>query len=537
MPSRLRSMKPGGAAGIRLATTLSMTWTLLLVVCGPLMGQERPIDRWLLSRPFPAASVGEEGPLPTVVELNPLFQPGAIVPPTPTQLEEDLATADSLAGRPSNPQLEEALGRRPPRRSPQGGGPLPGLRPGWMVRRDSVLFPERGTRVGATFWTLVRQDGNPVFDLDTFVNRSGATATFAHAYLRPVADQTVTLRFSGLGCTDVSAKLNEQPLPLEADAGATDCVGGSRTASATVRLAGGWNALLVRVEGDEQPYGFAVAVSPGPGGESVEDLRIQASRPPGIQPVLPQASIDVMAIRVPGLQWRGGDLSAEVVVDFRLWGGSPPPDAEAKLEIGGEKAEHRFGQAPAGGESIESVFELVPLDKLRAVALGEGVKIRLEWKDHDEEMARRLAADGILRVFHEPIQLRGWTGGGGNLPRDGATLTGEWKVPGWLSGFTLELLAEDSPGDYMLDGQPLELEDGRAVLCSDCPKNARLRLQAAATADWSSLPKVRISGPGYADVADVEGAPPPERWLRALEKDGSEEYRTLLSEHAGGSGS
>jgi hypothetical protein len=252
-----------------------------------------------------------------------------------------------------------------------------------MVRRDSVLFPERGMRVGATFWTLVRQDANPVFDLDTLVNRSGATATFAHAYLRPVADQTVTLRFSGLGCTDVSAKLNEQPLPL----------------------AGGWNALLVRVEGDEEPYGFAVAVSPGPGGESVEELRIQASRPPGIQPVRPLASIDVMAIRVPGLQWRGGDLSAEVVVDFRLWGGSAPPDAEAKLEIGGEKAEYRFGQTPAGEESIESVFELVPLERVRAVALGEGVSVRLEWKDHDEEMARRLAADGVLRVFHEPIQL------------------------------------------------------------------------------------------------------------------------------------
>jgi hypothetical protein len=48
---------------------------------------------------------------------------------------------------------------------------------------------------------------------------------------------------------------------------------------------------------------------------------------------------------------------------------------------------------------------------------------------------------------------------------------------------------------------------------------------------------VRISGPGYDDVAGVEGAPPPERWLRALEKDGSEEYRKLLSEYAGGNGS
>jgi hypothetical protein len=406
-----------------------------------------------------------------------------------------------------------------------------------MVRRDSVLFPERGARVGATVWTLVRQDGNPVFDLDTLVNRSGRTATFAHAYLRPVADQTVTLSFSGLGCTEVSAKLNEQPMSLEAAAGETDCAGGTRRASATVRLASGWNALLVRVEGDEEPYGFSVAVAPGPGGESVEDLRIQASRPPGVQPIRPRASIDIMAIRVPGLQWRGGDLSAEVVVDFRLWGGVPPPDAEAKLEIGGEKAEYRFGQAPTGEESIESVFELVPLEKLRAVALGEGVSVQLEWKDHDEEMTRQLAANGVLRVFHEPIQLRGWTGAGGNLPTGGEELTGDWKVPGWLSGFTLELLAEDSPGSYSLDGQPLELEGGRAVLCSDCPKNTRLRLRARATSDWSSLPKVRISGPGHADVADVEGAPPPERWLRALDKDGSEEYRRLLNEYAVGGGS
>lgn len=498
------------------------------------MGQERPIDRWLLSRPFPAASVPEEGPLPTVAELNPLFQPGAVAPPPRTQLEEDLARADSLAGRPSNPQLDEALGRGRPRRPQAGDGPLPGLRPGWMVRRDSVLFPERGTRVGATVWTLVRQDENPVFDLDTLVSRSGATATFAHAYLRPLSDQTVTLRVSGLGCTDVSAMLNEQPVPLGPEADGAGCAGGRRMASAAVRLAGGWNALLVKVEGDEEPYGFAVTVAPGPGGESVEGLRIQASRPPGVRPILPQASIDVMAIRVPGLEWRGDDLAAEVVVDFRLWGGSPPPDAEAKLEIGGEKAEHRFGESPTGGESIESVFELVPLEKLRQVALGEGVAIRLEWKDHDEEMARRLAADRILTVFHEPIQLRGWTGAGGTLPRAGATLTGEWKVPGWLSGFTLELLAANSPADYTLDGQPLKLEDGRALLCSECAKGARLRLQAVATGEWSSLPKVRISGPSWADVVDVEAAPPPERWLRALDKDGSEEYRQLLTEHAGG---
>jgi hypothetical protein len=268
----------------------------------------------------------------------------------------------------------------------------------------------------------------------------------------------------------------------------------------------------------------------------VEDLRIQASRPPGVYPILPEASIDVMAIRVPSLEWRDDDLSAEVVVDFRLWGGYPPEDAEAKLEIGGEKAEHRFGEEPARAEVVESVFELVPLEELRRVALGAGVKIELEWKDHDEEMVKRIAADAVLRAFHGPIRLRGWSGAGASLPQTGSTLSGRWKVPGWLSGFSIELLAGESPGAYSVAGQPLEIVNGVAVLCTDCEKGLELRLEATASADWSALPRVRLLGPTYWDGAAAEGAPPPEGWLRALDKNGSESYRELLAQHAGGSG-
>ena len=498
----------------------------------PASAQERPIDRWLISRPFPASSsVAEQGPLPTVAELNPLFAPKELLPPPPTQLEEDLARADSLAGRPSNPQLDEALGRRPPPR-PQGRSLQEGpLRPGWMVRRDSVLFPDRGIRVGATVWHLVRQDGNSVFDLDTLVDRSGATATFAHVYLRPAIEQTVRLAFSSLGCTGVSATLNEQPVDLPPAGG---CGADGAVSSTSVRLAAGWNALLVKVEGEDAPYGFGVFVGPGPDGRSVEDLRIQASRPPGVYPILPAAAIDVMGIRVPALEWRGDELSAEVVVDFRLWGGYPPEDAEAKIEIGREKAEHRFGAQPTRTEVIESVFELVPLDELRRVALGVGVAIELEWRDHDEKMVRRLAADAVLRALHEPIRLRGWSGAGAGLPQQGTTLSGRWKVPGWLEGFSLELLADESPGSYSLGGMPIDMSDGVASLCDPCAKGQELDFEATATADWSALPRVRITGPSYADAA-TEGAPPAEQWLRALSEQGSEGYRELIERYAGGS--
>ncbi len=496
--------------------------------------QQRPIDRWLLSRPFPtSSSVAEQGPLPTVAELNPLFAPGEALPLPPTQLEEDLARADSLEGRPSNPQLDEALGRRPPQGPPGRSFQEGPLRPGWMARRDSVLFPERGMRVGATIWTLIRQDGNPTFDLDTLVDRSGATATFAHAYVRPSVEQTVKLTFTGLGCTTLSATLNERPVELPP---AGECGADDRASSTSVRLAAGWNALLVKAEAEGSPYGFSVSVEPGPDGRSVEDVRIQASRPPGVHPILPEAAIGVMAIRVPSLQLRGDDLAAEVVVDFRLWGGYPPEDAEAKVKIGREKAEHRFGEELARTDVVESVFELVPLEELRRVALGAGVAIELEWKDHDETMVRRVAADAVLRALHEPIGLRGWSGGGAGLPQEGSTLSGRWKIPGWLSGFSLELLAEESPGTYSVAGQALEFVNGGAVLCTDCEKGLELRLDATATADWSALPRVRITGPAYVDAATADGAPPPEGWLRAISEDGSESYRELLARYAGESG-
>lgn len=386
-------------------------------------------------------------------------------------------------------------------------------------------------RVGATVWTLVRQDGDPTFDLDKLVERSGATATFAHAYIRPQTEQTVSLRLTGLGCTALSATLNERPVELP-ETGGCDLNGSEVTTN--VRLAAGWNALLVRAEGEEGPYGFGAYLGPGPDGRSVESLRIQASRPPGVHPILPAAAIDVMAVRVPSLEWRGDDLDAEVVVDFRLWGGYPPEDAEATVQIGRERAEHRFGEEAARTEVVESVFELVPLDELRRVVLGAGVAIELEWKDHDEKFVRRVAADAVLRALHEPIRLRGWSGAGAGLPLEGTTLRGRWKVPGWLSGFSLELRADGSPGSYTADGRILEFEDGGSMLCVDCEKGFEIRLEATATGDWTGLPGIRITGPSYADGADADGAPRPEEWLRALDKGGSEDYRDLLARYAAG---
>jgi len=535
------TMKPvttGRAAAILVAM-------LLLLPQSAEPQEPRPIDRWLLSRPFAAASMSAQGPLPTLAELNPLFAPGAPPAPSPSQLEEDLAKADSILGRPQLPDGRDGAGRGddpgfpPPSGRGQGGRPprqpgQPGqLRPSWMARRDSVLFPERGTRVGATVWTLVRQDGNPIFDLDTLVDRSGPTATFAHVYIRPPTDRTVTLVFTGLGCTVLSAQLNEWPVALPTKAAAAEECGVDKSIlTARVRLAGGWNALQVKAEGDDAPYGFAVSLAPGPDGEPVADLRIQASRPPGIRPISPQPWIDIVEIGIPHLVWRGEDLSGDLAIGFFLWGDYAPEDAKATLVIGKAKIEHRF---PAEGASrSQSLHETVSLDELRKAALGRGVLVEIKFDDVDRELARSVPAEAILTALHGPIELDGWEGAtaAGGLPGSGATVTGEWKVPGWLSGFTLELLVEGSAGAYSLDGGPLPVDGNVVVLCRECEKGTRIRLEAVASDDWTSMPRVRITGPTYSEATASESAPPPDRWLRALGKGGSDDYRKLLAEYA-----
>ncbi len=538
---RMFTMKPATMG--RAAVLLVAMFLLLPRSAEP--QEPRPIDRWLLSRPFAAASMSAQGPLPTLAELNPLFVPGAPPPPSPSQLEEDLARADSILGRPQLPDGRDGAepgddpgfppppgrgrGGRPPSQPAQQGP----LRPSWMARRDSVLFPERGTRVGATVWTLVRQDGNPIFDLDTLVDRSGPTATFAHVYIRPPTDRTVTMVFTGLGCTVLSAQLNERPVALPTSAAPVEECGVDRTVlTARVRLAGGWNALQIKAEGDDAPYGFAVFIAAGPDGEAVADLRIQASRPPGIRPISPQPWIDLVEIGIPKLVWRGDDLSGDLAIGFRLWGDYAPEDARATLVIGKAKIEHRFPEE--GVSRSEPLSEAVSLDELRRAALGRGVLVEIKFDDVDRELVRSVPAEAILTALHGPIELDGWEGAtaSGRLPGSGATVTGEWKVPGWLSGFTLELLVEGSAGAYSLDGAPLPVDRNVVVLCRECEKGTRLRLEAVASDDWSSMPHVRITGPTYWEAAASEGAPPPDRWLRALEKGGSDDYRRLLAEYA-----
>jgi hypothetical protein len=194
-----------------------------------------------------------------------------------------------------------------------------------------------------------------------------------------------------------------------------------------------------------------------------------------------------------------------------------------------------------------------PFETLREAGLrGEGMEIELDWDEGKTKEVLRLDPSALLEALHAPIRLLGWTVAAGGertpaeaaqeeadlrdfegephplahlvpLPGPGVILAGEWEVPGWLSGFTLELDAAGAPGEYRLDSKPVEGD--RVRLCTECRKGSKVRLTVRSTGDWKRFPSVRVVGVAPPEVASqVEAA----GWLKLMDEKGNREYRQRL---------
>ena len=233
-------------------------------------------------------------------------------------------------------------------------------------------FPDRNLGTAAGTWTLFRRDGEAPLDFSD-VSEAGR-ATLAHAYLKSSADASVRLELGVEPCVRLEAWVNAQQI---ADAGA----------AREVRLAAGWNTLLVVLDGGAGcARSLSARLSPdtGPNVRTERDdrsgdrLTVQASRPPGVRPTWPEGVVTVSAPRITGLAWRPDDedLQAAISYDLASWG----REFRAGMDGGGapgiQRPEARFqnpldlprrgGGAPgaprAPGDAAEDDDETGPTD-------------------------------------------------------------------------------------------------------------------------------------------------------------------------------
>ena len=188
-------------------------------------------------------------------------------------------------------------------------------------------FPDRNLETAAGTWSLLRRDGRATLDFSEFTE--AGQATLAHVYVKSPADASVRLELGVEPCTRLEAWLNAQSI---ADPGTAH----------EVRLAAGWNTLLVVLDGEPGCARTLTArlsrdagpnVRPRRDDRSDDGLTVQASRPPGVRPTWPDGVVTISTPRIAGLAWRpdDDDLQAAIRYELASWGG----EFEARMDGAG----------------------------------------------------------------------------------------------------------------------------------------------------------------------------------------------------------
>lgn len=207
-------------------------------------------------------------------------------------------------------------------------------------------FPQRGLTVAGVEWNLVREDGASRLRLAP----DSAGTFLAHGYVRSAVDRTVRLLHSAAGCGTVSIWLNGQRLG-EAP--------GER--GLLVRLAAGWNTLLALVSAPDCPPTLGVALRSVAAErderreeEAASELRVQASRPPGVRRTHPAPWVTVEAEVSPESPGRVGEPGADLTLRVTAWGRSATqaaaPEAEPDDPVDEETAEEATDEEREEGE-------------------------------------------------------------------------------------------------------------------------------------------------------------------------------------------
>jgi alpha-mannosidase len=370
---------------------------------------------------------------------------------------------------------------------------------------EAAALPDSGEMfVGGPFLP-VDADSLGGIDLnDVFPTGTDAAAAYASAYLHSPDDRTVLLVMDS--DDDLAAWLNGQRVWLHVVAR------GLRRGSDTVavRLAAGWNSLLLKVVNRTGGFGLLGRLARAPGEPSLEGIRSQARRPAGVSGGhnYPAATITASTPRLTHrVTWDRGHLEVPTRVDIAAWGRDTLRGLEARVSQGtsawptdaiGElaPATHRF-------VAFQPTFE-----ELRRAALGEAaLQVVVDWSGGTRPTALPVDPDWLLRVWGGRLAVGSWAG---DSSADGArALRTTLVVPAALGGRAVDLLAaEFGPrASYTVAGRAAAWRAGAVELCAPCRlgDTIAVSIELEPGRPWWSLPDVRVRDLGYAEFADGYG--------------------------------
>lgn len=407
----------------------------------------------------------------------------------------------------------------------------------------TAVLPDSGDSVAGGVFFPAEADSLGGIDLNhVFTGSTDRAAAFAHAYVSSPDDRTVLLVMDS--DDDLVAWLNGQRVWTHVVA--RGLTSGSDTVA--VRLAAGWNSLLLEAVNRSGGFGVLGRLAQAPGEPALAGIRWQARRPPDVRAYgYPAATVTASTLRAgdPPV-WNGGRIEIPVTFAVTVWGRDSLVGAvtRATQDSSSWAAESLAVLAP--GVPHEVRFR-PSFEDLRRAALGQSA------------LVVSVTSSGAVRRTALPVDpgwlLRTWGGRLATGPwlRDSTSLDGllqgRFVVPGALGGRTVDLLvAQFGPrARYAVAARPGSYRDGALELCSPCRPGDTLAvaIHLEPGRPWWTVPDARVREPGYAEYADGYGyaqqlagqapaiaRPDAPEWLAALESPDASVYPALTSRYA-----
>jgi alpha-mannosidase len=389
---------------------------------------------------------------------------------------------------------------------------------------ETTAFPDSDAA-----WRPVVAGPDGLVDLNTVLGGvTNHTAVYAFAYVRSPRDETRTLILTS--DDDVEAWLNGQLIHRHITSRGVDV----ERDSVTVRLAGGWNALLLKVVNRQGGFGY---------GAWLDGLAPATAnrRPPDAQPgTLPAATITLGALRLTApFTWSGDQLRTTGAISVAAWGAGVPSAAAVRVVLNGDTVARGNADSLVPGQprAVVLPFSLATLGRL---GTSDAAQLVAVWPK------ARVTSGGAADAATTLTLL------GGRLALDwqvsDTVLVAHVTVPPALAGLTLDLIpAELGPAArYSVNGAARAWAAGTVALCEPCGAGDTLAIRIGRPAGhqlWD-LPRARVRDRTYADVArnvallpalgDSSGRvalPDPRVWLAATLQADKRVYRVLVARY------
>ena len=394
---------------------------------------------------------------------------------------------------------------------------------------ETTVFPDSGAA-----WTplMVPDSDAGVVDFNRRTDKgTDYTASYAFTYLFSPAEATRTLVIGS--DDDVAMWLNGQRVHYHVVPRGI----GTERDTVVVRLAQGWNGLLVKVVNRTGGFAYGVWVDGEP-------LRSSNRRPADARPGnLPAATITTGPLKLAApLLWRGSRLEATGTIALTAWGAAPITRATALIVHQADTLQRVDADSLAPGVAREVKLQTDVLRLGIAGAADVAPATLIAWgtgRNARSAGAPLAVAERVLGLLDGRIQLE-WR-------QSGSALETAVRIPPPFAGLTLDLLAAEfgATARYEVNGAPRTWNDGVVTLCGPCVAGDSLAIRIArdTTRPWWDPPRVRVHERTYSDIArnvallpalgDTSrtiAAPDARAWLRAILQPDKSPYRRLAEQ-------